>query len=273
VDLASVILLVLAALGALAAAWSIFRALFERVTVFEYERALKYDRGRFVGVVGPGQSWIYRRRTTLQKIDIRPSFVSVPGQEVLSSDGVTLRVSLAAEYELADPAVAVNEVEDYQAALYLTLQLGLREIVGGTEIDELLERRGQLGAQLTELTKERVASLGLNVRSVDLKDIMFPGDLKKMFAQVVGARKEGLAALEKARGETAALRNLANAARMIEGNPSLIQLRLIQQIGASAGNTIVLGLPSTTTPLPVRPPEAGDREPRELPPEPETWSS
>jgi regulator of protease activity HflC (stomatin/prohibitin superfamily) len=269
VDVASVILVVLGGLAALALAWTAFRALFERVTVFEYERALKYHRGRFVGIVEPGQYWVYRRNTRIEKVDIRPSFVSVPGQEVLSSDGVTLRVSLAAEYEIVDPAVAINEVEDYRAALYLTLQLGLREIIGGAEIDDVLERRGQLGAQLTELTRERVAGLGLNVRAADLKDIMFPGDLKKMFAQVVGARKEGLAALEKARGETAALRNLANAARMIEGNPSLIQLRLIQQIGASAGNTIVLGLPSTTTPLPLRPPEAGEGEAPALPPEPE----
>ncbi|MGH9194482.1 MAG: hypothetical protein ACRD1T_01920, partial [Acidimicrobiia bacterium] len=106
----------------------------------------------------------------------------------------------------------------------------------------------------------------LGLLSVNLKDIMFPGDLKKMFAQVVQAQKAGLAALEKARGETAALRNLANAARMIEGNPALMQLRLLQQLAESTGNTLVLGFPSSQTPLPLRPSEGETTEPKEIPP-------
>jgi regulator of protease activity HflC (stomatin/prohibitin superfamily) len=226
--------------------------LFERVRVFEFERALKYRRGRFVRVLGPGQHWVLRPTTTVTKLDVRPRFVSVPGQEVLSSDGVGLRVSLAGEYEITDPARAINDVENFQEALYLTLQLALRQIIGETPIDDLLEKRGALGDRLLELTQGPAEELGLTVRRVELKDIMFPGALKKTFAQVVNARKEGLAALERARGETAALRNLANAARMLEANPSLLQLRLLQQIGESGGNTIVLGLPSAGTPLPIR---------------------
>jgi len=94
---------------------------------------------------------------------------------------------------------------------------------------------------------------------------MFPGELKRTFAQVVTARKDGLAALERARGETAALRNLANAAKLVDANPALLQLRLLQQIAESAGNTIVLGLPSSATPLPLR--DGGELP--ELPPQDE----
>jgi regulator of protease activity HflC (stomatin/prohibitin superfamily) len=83
---------------------------------------------------------------------------------------------------------------------------------------------------------------------------MFPGKLKEVFAQVVNARLEGLAALEKARGETAAMRNLANAAKMIDANPNLMQLRLVQTLGESSGNTLVLEMPSqeATAPVPKR---------------------
>lgn len=81
---------------------------------------------------------------------------------------------------------------------------------------------------------------------------MFPGNLKQMFAQVVKARKEGQAALEKARGETAALRNLANAAKMIESHPNLLNLRLLQSVGESSGNTLVLGMPSQATTFPIK---------------------
>ena len=74
---------------------------------------------------------------------------------------------------------------------------------------------------------------------------MFPADLKRAFADVLKAKHEGQAALERARGESAALRNLANAARVLEGNPALMNLRLMQSLSAaqSAGNTLVLGVP------------------------------
>lgn len=117
-----------------------------------------------------------------------------------------------------------------------------------------------------ELSREPAKALGITLRRVDLKDIMFPGQLKKTFAQVVNARQEGLATLERARGETAALRSLANAARMLEGSPALMQLRLLQQIGESGGNTLMLGLPAGGTPLPIR---QGDIE---FPPRPQELS-
>ena len=66
------------------------------------------------------------------------------------------------------------------------------------------------------------------------------------------ARQEGLTALAKARGETAAHRNLANAAQMIQRNPHLLQLRLLQILGQQPGNTVVLGVPAGGTPIPVR---------------------
>jgi len=95
---------------------------------------------------------------------------------------------------------------------------------------------------------------------------MFPGKLKEIFAQVINAKKEGLAALEKARGETAALRSLANAAKMIENNPNLMQLRLLQTLGQSSGNTLILGMPSNTSPVPIKSKEIQERKeiPKEL---------
>lgn len=243
---------ILVIVAAVVAALMSIRSLFERVTVYEYQRGLLYRKGRFTRVLEPGQYWIYRRSTTISKLDIRPRFISVPGQEVLSSDSVSVRISLAAEYEIADPAKAVNSVEDYEHALYLTLQVALREIVGQAEIDTLLENRGDVGRRLLELSGSALTNYGLKLRSVEVKDIMFPGPLKRTFARVVEARKEGLAALERARGEQAALRNLANAAKVMEGNPMLMHLRLLQEIGSATGHTIILGMPGVTTPIPIR---------------------
>jgi regulator of protease activity HflC (stomatin/prohibitin superfamily) len=94
--------------------------------------------------------------------------------------------------------------------------------------------------------------MGLSLLEVEIKDVMFPGELKKIFTQVVKARQEALAALERARGETAALRSLANAAHLIERNPALMQLRLLQVVGQNTGNTVVLGVPAQSGPIPIR---------------------
>ena len=221
------------------------------VTVFEYEKGLKYADGKFVSVVEAGRYWYMPFFTVIRKVDTRPRFVSITGQEVLSSDGVTLKVSLAANFKIADPNVAINNVKDFQEALYLELQLALREIIGEAEIDTVLAGRNELSKKLMEITESKAADLGLELISVNLKDIMFPGKLKEIFAQVVNAKKEGLAALEKARGETAALRNLANAAKLIESNPNLMQLRLVQALGESSGNSLILGMPSQSMPVPI----------------------
>jgi regulator of protease activity HflC (stomatin/prohibitin superfamily) len=195
-------------------------------------------------------------------VDVRPRFASITGQEILSSDGVTLKVSLAANFEVVNPDLAINKVQDFQETLYTELQLALRQIIGSVDIDSLMTTREEISQKLAEMTRAKAEELGLRLISVGIKDMMFPGNLREVFAQVVSARKEGLAALEKARGETAALRNLANAAQMIESNPSLMQLRMLQTLGGSSGNTLVLGL----SPHAAFPVKAGTGPNRKVPP-------
>jgi regulator of protease activity HflC (stomatin/prohibitin superfamily) len=249
-----VVFLFVTLIGVLAAAiiTSLLERRFPRVTVFEFERGLRYDRGQFTGLVEPGQ---YRTRlatTTIRKVDVRPKVTSVSGQEVLTADGVAIKVSLAARYRIVDPALAVNGVENYEVALYTALQLALRAAVAASPIDALFQARSTLGKDITEQTAVAAAAAGLELLGADLKDLTLPGELKKIFTQVVHARQEGLAALEKARGETAALRHLANAAQMIDRNPNLMQLRILQAFGQQSGNTLVLGVPPAASVIPVK---------------------
>jgi regulator of protease activity HflC (stomatin/prohibitin superfamily) len=215
---------------------------FKRYTIFEYERGLLYSGGKFVKILPPGQYLIFTFTSYITKIDIRTRFETITGQEVISSDGVTLKVSIGAKYEITDPHVSVNKVQNYQGEFYLIMQMALREIAGNTKIDDIIEKRNILGDKLMEISSKKFEEIGLKLISADIKDIMFPGELKKIFCQVVKAQKEGQAVLEKVRGETAALRNLLNAAKMVEENPSLLQLRLIQSLGESSGNTVVLNM-------------------------------
>ncbi len=234
--------------------------LFSAATIFEYEKGLLFRKGKLIKVLEPGRYWYLPSRTAIQKVDIRLKSVSIPSQEVLSADNVALKITLAAQYAVSDPIIAVTKVESYAAALYLTLQLTLRELIGDAKVDEVTAKRKEIGTKILELASAKVQEYGLTLQSADVKDITFPGDLKKIFSQVVKAQKEGQAILEKARGETAALRNLANAARMLEENPALMQLRLVQSVESGTGNTIVFGLPAGTLPIPAKKEPAKESE-------------
>lgn len=223
----------------------------KKTIVYNYEKGLLYKKGNFIKILDTGLYRIFRSTSVIKKVDIRTRFITVPGQELLSADSITLKVSLTAQFEIADPVIALTKVENYQEAFYLILQIALRETVGAAAIDDILQNRKALLPKLLELSQDKARAIGINLMDVNIKDIMFPGELKKIFAQELEARKEGLAALEKARGETAALRNLANAAKMVQENPALLQLRALEK----TGNTIVFGLASPV--IPVKKTEAG----------------
>jgi regulator of protease activity HflC (stomatin/prohibitin superfamily) len=209
--------------------------------------------GRFSGLVDSGPRLSFRGFNEIRLIDARPTTLIVPGQEILTADGVALKVSLTAHYVIADPVAAVNGDQDFLRALYVALQSGLRDAIAGRTADEILAARGDIGPTTGAAVASDLARIGVELLGVDVRDIMVPGELKRAFAGIVSARREGEAALERARGETAALRSLANAGRLVDDNPGLLQLRLLQQLEGSSGNTLVVGWPGSDGRLPPAP--------------------
>ena len=136
--------------------------------------------------------------------------------------------------------LATHKTDYIYQLFYRELQINLRKFIGEITADEVLQNRNKIGEYVEESTKEDLNTYGISLISADVRDIMFPGDLKQLFASELKAKKEGLAALERARGESAALRNLSNTAKLMDNNPSLLQLRLIQSLNESSGNTLVL---------------------------------
>jgi len=220
------------------------------VTVYDYQRGLRYRTGRFSGLVDTGPHVSLRGFNEIRVLDGRPTTLAVPGQEILTADGVALKITLTAQYVLADPVAAVNGSQDFLRSLYVALQAGLRDAIAGRTADDILSARAEIGPAVGAAIASDVARIGLEVLGVDVRDVMVPGELKRAFAGVVAARREGEAALERARGETAALRSLANAGRLVEDHPGLVQLRLLQQLEASSGNTVILGWPGPDGRLP-----------------------
>ncbi len=221
---------------------------------------LLYRQGRFVRVLTPGEHRMWRHGHTTQQVDMRERSVTVPGQEVLSQEQVGLKVSVAARFAVAAPELALHRVQNYLEALYLAVQLALREEVARHPLEELVAGRVDLGQRMRERVAEQTRAFGLSVAAVEVKDVMLPADLRRAFAEALKTRKEAQGRLEKARGESAALRHLANAARMVEQNPSLLNLRVLQTLegaSTSSGHTFVLGVGPELTPLARRPSATG----------------
>ena len=231
----------------------IVRPVLRVVTVYDYQRGLRYRMGRFSGLVDAGPHVSLRGFNEIRLIDGRPTSLTVPGQEILTADGVALKVSLTAHYVVADPVAAVTGDQDFLRALYVALQAGLRDSIAGRTADQILAARGEIGPATGAAVASDLARIGVELLGVDVRDIMVPGELKRAFAGIVAARREGETALERARGETAALRTLANAGRLVDDNPGLLQLRLLQQLEASSGNTVVIGWPGPDGRLPPSP--------------------
>jgi regulator of protease activity HflC (stomatin/prohibitin superfamily) len=223
-----------------------------RATVHQTQLGLLYVKGRFERVLEPGRHWILKRGARVERIDSRRRLLHVQSQEILTSDNVQLRVGAIVSIRVADPARAVHEAESYEHELYVATQLALRAAVAETGIDDVLERKLQLGEGLLGVVAARGGPLGIEVDAVEIRDVILPGDLRAALADVVRARTEGRAALERARGESAALRNLANAARVIEGNPALMNLRILQAMSQEQGvpgtTRFVVNLPGEQPP-------------------------
>jgi regulator of protease activity HflC (stomatin/prohibitin superfamily) len=212
---------------------------------------LVYHHGLFVRRNNAGRHVIWGFGWTVKLIDLRKTSLLVAGQEVLTADNVGLKLSLLVTCQITDPAKAAHETQNWVSDLYNSAQLAVRAVVGGVAVEALLNQRLEIGAQLLARVQPEAAKIGINVLAVEVKDVMFPPDLKRAFADVLKAKQEGQAALERARGESASLRNLANAARLLDGNPALMNLRLMQSLTAAhnAGNTLVLGVPGGFVPL------------------------
>ena len=242
-DLVPLLLLLLAiVLGA-----SFAVRLIASTTVHEYERGLRFVRGRFVGLADAGTVTYFRPTTEIRVLDVRPTSMTIEGQEVMTSDGVALKISLVARYVIGDAAAFVMADSASGRTMYLDIQLGLREVVAGRTIDDVLAARTTIGPDILALVAPQVMTIGIELTAVEVRDVMVPAELKRAFAAVVAARHDGAAALERARGETAALRSLANAGRMVGDNPGLLSLRVVQELSARSGNTVVLGLDGAGT--------------------------
>jgi regulator of protease activity HflC (stomatin/prohibitin superfamily) len=174
--------------------------------------------------------WKFTRAVDVELIDTRLQALEVSGQEILTKDKVALRVNLAATYRFADVEQALAMLAKPMDALYRELQFALRAAVGTRTLDELLENKEVIDEVVMTLTKQKLAGFGLSLESVGVKDIILPGDMKTILAQVVQAEKSAQANSIRRREETSATRSLLNTAKVMEDNPVALRLKELETL-------------------------------------------
>jgi regulator of protease activity HflC (stomatin/prohibitin superfamily) len=215
------------------------------VVVDETVHALRISRGRIAEVLQPGvySTWL-KPYDRIELLNAREASFTVPGQEMLSADFLSVKLTLLVRYRIEDPRAYRSVDSNPTSNVYEAAQIMLRERVGKLALDALLADRGALMSGFQDELDARALRLGMKLLSVELRDLALSGPAKQAFADIWKAQKEGQAALERARGEQASLRSLANAARMLKGNPELMNLRLLQALASASGKsapTVVLG--------------------------------
>ncbi|HEY4214634.1 MAG TPA: slipin family protein [Steroidobacteraceae bacterium] len=174
--------------------------------------------------------WAYQRSIKMELVDRRVQAMEVSGQEILTRDKVSLRVNLTAHWHVLDAVKVRADLTNFVDFLYKELQFALRESVGGRSLDELLGDKGALDREIGDVVRAKVADQGLAVRSVGVKDVILPGEMKTILNQVVEAEKLAQANLIKRREETAATRSLLNTARLMDENPTLLRLKELETL-------------------------------------------
>lgn len=214
-------------------------------TVQPWEVLLERRDGEATVVLGPGRH-VVRRRAEHQLVDLRERLDLVPTQEVLTADGVTAKVTAVFRWTVADPVAFTERLRDPVGAVYLAIQLGLRDVLAGQEAEALVRApRSRLAEGVRDQAAVAAAEVGIRLVDVVVKDVVLPGDLRAAYAELVVGRHRAQAQLEAARAETAALRSLANGAKLLDDHPSLAQLRLVQAL--PPGSRVELVQPGRTS--------------------------
>lgn len=196
----------------------------------EYERAVKFRMGRFVGIKGPGLFFIVPILDRLMKVDLRTLTLDVPKQSVITRDNVSVNVDAVVYMRVVNPNDAIMKVERYITATSLLAQTTLRDVLGQRDLDELLTKRDELNLSLQKILDKATDAWGIKVSSVTVRDVSLPDEMLRAIAKQAEAERERRSRVIMAQGESEAAKKMADAAKQYQENPSAIRLRELQTL-------------------------------------------
>jgi len=198
--------------------------------IFEYERGVLFTLGKYSGILNAGLVWIIPIIQTLVKVDLRVRSIDIPPQEVITKDNVPIKINGVVFFRVEYPDKAVLNVKDYREATILYAQTVLRDVVGNYELDEILQKRDEIGEQIRKIVDEITDQWGIDVTGVRIQDVIIPEEIKRAIARQAEAEREKRAVIIKSEGEVKAAENLQKAAEIISKVPEALTLRVLHTL-------------------------------------------
>jgi regulator of protease activity HflC (stomatin/prohibitin superfamily) len=216
--------------------------------VQQYEKGVLYRFGRVQPqVVEPGLTFIRPIGDRLQKVNMQIIAMTVPAQEGITRDNVSVRVDAVVYFRVVEPIKATVNVQNYMNAISQQAQTSLRSIIGQSEMDQLLAERETVNRELRRIIDEPTEEpWGIRVERVEIKDVSLPEGMKRSMSRQAEAERERRARIITADGEYQASKRLAAAAAVMAKDPAALQLRLLQTVVEVAGeknSTLVMPVP------------------------------
>lgn len=214
--------------------------------VQEYERGVIFRLGRVQGAKGPGLFFIIPIIDRMIKVDLRTVTLDVPSQEAITGDNVTVKVNAVVYFRVIDPTAAVIQVEDYRRATWQIAQTSLRNVIGQSNLDQLLQERETINETLQHIIDEATEPWGVKVTIVEIKDVELNSQMVRAMARQAEAERERRAKIIHAEGELQASKQLAEAAKMLSGEKGAMTLRYLQtllEIGVEQNTTTIFPVP------------------------------
>ena len=213
----------------------------------EYERGVIFRLGKLLpNPKGPGVVLVFRPIDRIVRISLRTVVHDVPPQDIITRDNVSVKVNAVVFFRVIEPRRAVVEVEDYVYATSQLAQTTLRSVLGQAELDDLLAQRDRLNQELQQILDHQTDPWGIKVSAVEVKHVDLPENMQRAMGRQAEAEREKRAKIIHAEGELIASDKLAQAAAIIDREPSAIILRYLQtltEIGAEKNTTVVFPLP------------------------------
>lgn len=216
----------------------------------EYQRAIIFRLGRFIGIKGPGLYWLIPFIDQQQRVDIRTKTVDLEQQETITKDSVTIKVNAVLWFRITNPEDAIIKVADYNKAVYQFSVTALRNIIGQHSLDEVLKGREQINATLQRIVDTTTEPWGIKIEMVEMKDVEIPEAMQRAMAREAEAIREKRARIVKAEAELEASIKLTQGAKEMEGSPIALELRRMQmlsEIGIDNNTTTIVLVPSDFT--------------------------
>lgn len=214
--------------------------------VQEYERGVIFRLGRVMAAKGPGLFFIIPIVDRMVKVDLRTITLDVPAQEAITSDNVTVKVNAVVYFRVVDPVMAIVQIEDYRRATWQIAQTSLRNVIGQSMMDQILQDREQINDTLQLIIDESTEPWGVKVSIVEIKDVELNSTMVRAMARQAEAERERRAKIIQAEGDFQAAQKLSEAARIMNEAPGAMTLRYLQtlvEIGVEQNTTTVFPIP------------------------------